>query len=324
MKKLTLLFCLAANFSLAADVIPSAPSKYFDDRVGIIDQENASKFNEQLAKIERETTNQFVITVLPLNTSSTMEDYCNKIAKSWKVGQKDKNNGAIFFWFPKERKMRFEVGYGLESVLPDTLTKRITSNYVVPEFKNKNWNGGLQKLINQVNLALTPKIEKDYIPTKEAENNSVNSIFMFLLALIIITGLVVVIGLISKHKNDEARRLQEEKFKEIDRQARLRRIKEAENKIRLKENPVKKEQKHNNISNYVPYVAPIIAAPIINPVETKPTIKPTKKKSSSYSGPERDDSYSFPSFDFGSSSSSSSDFSSGGGDFGGGGSSDSY
>jgi uncharacterized protein len=78
-----------------------------------------------------------------MQSGSSIEDYTQRVAENWRVGQKDKNNGAVLFVFIQDRKMRIEVGYGLEGVIPDALAKRIIENEIKPHFKNGDYAGGL-------------------------------------------------------------------------------------------------------------------------------------------------------------------------------------
>ena len=66
-----------------------------------------------------------------------------RVARSWQVGQKNKNNGAVLFVFVQEHKMFLQVGYGLEGVLPDALCKRIIDEQISPRFKAGDFDGGL-------------------------------------------------------------------------------------------------------------------------------------------------------------------------------------
>src|SRR5688572_23780074 len=101
--------------------------------------------NEKLLQFERETTNQvlvFIEKTLPAGTS--MEQLTNDSIRHWGVGQKGKDNGVIFFVFVDDRKMRIEVGYGLEGVLTDARSKRITSQIVKPRFQEGKLEEGIE------------------------------------------------------------------------------------------------------------------------------------------------------------------------------------
>src|SRR5213082_1651041 len=99
----------------AAEVMPPKPDRYFNDYAGVVSQEAARRFNEQLAQFERETSNQIVVAVFPkMQSDSDLADYTQRVAQSWDVGQKDKRNGAVLFVFTQDRKMYIQVGYGVE------------------------------------------------------------------------------------------------------------------------------------------------------------------------------------------------------------------
>lgn len=136
-----LLWCLAAP---AAEVMPPKPAQYFNDYAGVVPTPAARQMNERLAAFERETSSQIVVAVFPkMESPSSIEDYTVRIAKFWQVGQKDKRNGAVLFVFIQERKLRIEVGYGLEGVLPDALCKRIISDTITPRFRGGDYAAGL-------------------------------------------------------------------------------------------------------------------------------------------------------------------------------------
>ncbi|HVU38227.1 MAG TPA: TPM domain-containing protein [Opitutales bacterium] len=134
----------AALPAQAAETMPPKPDRYFNDYAGVVSPQVAEKLNGQLENFERETSNQLVVAIFPtMQTDSSLEDYTQRIAESWKVGQGDKNNGAVLFVFVKEHKMRIEVGYGLEGALPDALAKRILDDEITPQFKGGDFNGGV-------------------------------------------------------------------------------------------------------------------------------------------------------------------------------------
>ena len=85
-----------------------------------------------------------MVAVFPkMQSDSSIEDYTVRVARSWQVGQKNKNNGAVLFVFVQDHKMFLQVGYGLEGVLPDALCKRIIDEQITPRFKAGDFDGGL-------------------------------------------------------------------------------------------------------------------------------------------------------------------------------------
>lgn len=124
--------------------MPPKPAGYFNDAAGVVSRDAALRFNEQLAQFERDTSNQLVVAVFPkMETDSSIEDYTQRIAQSWGVGQQDRRNGAVLFVFVQDRKMFIQVGYGLEGVLPDVTAFDITERNIKPRFRANDYEGGL-------------------------------------------------------------------------------------------------------------------------------------------------------------------------------------
>ena len=137
-----ILFC-APNLR-AAEAIPPKPAGYFNDYANVISQDAALRFNEQLAQFERETSDQVVVAVFrKMETDSSIEDYTQRVAQSWGVGQQDRRNGAVLFVFIDDRKMFIQVGYGLEGVLPDITAFDITERHIKPKLRTQDYEGGL-------------------------------------------------------------------------------------------------------------------------------------------------------------------------------------
>lgn len=105
--------------------IPKRPSGYVYDSAHLISARAKSQLEVQLYQFEKQTSNQIVIATFPSLEDESLEDFSIRLAEAWKIGQKEKDNGIIFLIFKKERKMRIEVGYGLEGVLPDALVLQI-------------------------------------------------------------------------------------------------------------------------------------------------------------------------------------------------------
>jgi uncharacterized protein len=142
---LALALSLVPALASAAFAPPPRPERYVTDLAGVMDEARRKALNERLAQFERETSNQVLVYLdrkLPADVS--LEEFANASFRAWKVGQKDKDNGVVFFAFVDDRKMRIEVGYGLEGALPDARTKQITSGIVVPAFKKGDFAGGVE------------------------------------------------------------------------------------------------------------------------------------------------------------------------------------
>jgi len=103
----------------AAEVIPPKPEKYFNDYAHVASSATVTELNQRLEQFERDTSSQIVVAVYPkMQSDSSIEDYTVRVAQSWGIGQKGKDNGAVLFVFVQDRKMYIQVGYGLEGPCP--------------------------------------------------------------------------------------------------------------------------------------------------------------------------------------------------------------
>src|SRR5689334_22122039 len=121
---------------LLATALPPKPARYVTDNAGVLGPARADALNAKLAQFERDTSNQVLVYIdrdLPADT--TIEEMGADAIHRWGVGQKGKDNGAILFVFTNPKKLRIEVGYGLEATLTDAKSKRITSTVIKPRFK---------------------------------------------------------------------------------------------------------------------------------------------------------------------------------------------
>jgi uncharacterized protein len=138
---------LAFVLALVASItVPPKPATYVTDKTGVLDATRVHALNEKLAQFERDTSNQILVYVdRSLPTDSTMEQFANDAMHQWGVGQKGKDNGAVLFLFTGDRKMRIEVGYGLEGVLTDAKSKQITSTIIKPRLKAADYDGAVEQ-----------------------------------------------------------------------------------------------------------------------------------------------------------------------------------
>jgi uncharacterized protein len=97
---------VAARSAAAAEVIPPRPAQYFNDYAHLVSPAVATELNRQLEQFERDTSSQILVAVYPkMESDSSIEDYAVRVAQSWGVGQKGKDNGAVLFVFIQDHKM---------------------------------------------------------------------------------------------------------------------------------------------------------------------------------------------------------------------------
>jgi uncharacterized protein len=125
-----------------------------------LNQNQKQKLDFLLQDFEKKTSSQIFVGIfdkIPANDS--LEGYVNELFTRWNPGKKDRDNGALLAIFVKDRKLRIEVGYGLEPKLTDAASKLIIQNDIVPAFKQGNYFSGIQAGLHSIVL----KLNKDYI-----------------------------------------------------------------------------------------------------------------------------------------------------------------
>jgi uncharacterized protein len=120
-----------------------SPRGFVTDAAGIIDQGTRERLEGLLSSFESQTGIEVAVVTVPSLDGRTIEDYSVDLFQKWGIGKKGKDNGALFIVAPEEKKMRIEVGYGLEGAINDALAGRILDEAVVPRFKEGNMSDGI-------------------------------------------------------------------------------------------------------------------------------------------------------------------------------------
>jgi len=138
------LLCLSAVVASSEIPIPQRPLNHVVDLAGIINPDVESNLNQYLLELEQKTTAQMVILTIKSLESESLEDFSLTVAHDrWKLGQKGKDNGVLLLVSLDDRKYRFEVGYGLEGALPDSLAGSIGRDFMVPYFRKGDYSTGI-------------------------------------------------------------------------------------------------------------------------------------------------------------------------------------
>ncbi len=120
------------------------------DEAGLLSAGDRASLTTSLADLEARTMDQLVIVTLKSLQGTTIEDYGYQLGRQWGIGQKVKDNGVLLIVAPTERKVRIEVGYGLEGTLTDAMTKVIIENAILPSFKAGDFAGGIKNGTGQI------------------------------------------------------------------------------------------------------------------------------------------------------------------------------
>ncbi|MEG3163185.1 TPM domain-containing protein [Sphingomonas sp. PB2P19] len=144
---------LVAAFSAASPASAQTFPKFTGfvvDTANVIPADQEAALTTRLDNLQKATGNQLVVATIPSLEGYPIEDYGYRLLRSWGVGLKDVNNGAILIVAPNERKVRIEVGYGLEPVLTDAFSSVIINQQILPRFKAGDMPGGIVAGANAV------------------------------------------------------------------------------------------------------------------------------------------------------------------------------
>jgi uncharacterized protein len=136
------LICIVGVPQLFALEVPPLKGRV-NDFAGMLSSYTERQLDGILRDLEKTDSTQIVVSVIPSLEGEVLEEFSIKLAEQWKIGQKGLDNGAILLVAKKERKIRIEVGYGLEGSLTDLMAGRIIRNVIVPQFKAGNFDQGI-------------------------------------------------------------------------------------------------------------------------------------------------------------------------------------
>jgi uncharacterized protein len=125
------------------------------DQANVIPAETRQAIEPKLVDLEAKSGIQLVVATVTSLDGQEVEPYANALFRSWKLGEKPKNNGVLLLVAPNERRVRIEVGYGLEGTLTDALTKVIITNAITPRFKAGDFAGGIARGVDDIIAVLT-------------------------------------------------------------------------------------------------------------------------------------------------------------------------
>ena len=145
---LLLIFNLIVNKSSA--LVKQSTEFYVNDTANIIDQSTEEYIININKKLYEQTGAQIVVVTVNNLEGMSIEDYAVELFRQYGIGDKEKNNGVLFLTALEERKVRIEVGYGLEGAITDGEAGRIISHQITPYFKNDDWNNGVNNGFNAI------------------------------------------------------------------------------------------------------------------------------------------------------------------------------
>ncbi|HEV8474966.1 MAG TPA: TPM domain-containing protein [Methylomirabilota bacterium] len=121
-----------------------------NDYAGLLSAADRQRLEAKLAERERATGTQMVVAIFPSLDGGSVEDVSIRLAQQWRIGAKGLDNGVILVVFAKDRKMRLEVGYGLEPVITDAVAGAIIRDVIAPRFREQRYADGLAAAVDDV------------------------------------------------------------------------------------------------------------------------------------------------------------------------------
>ena len=144
---LVLLFLLSL-LAWALDVPPL--KSRVTDLTGTLNAQQRASLEQTLAEFEARKGAQLAVLIVPTTQPETVEQYAVRVEEAWKLGRKGVDDSVLLVVAKDDRKLKFEIGYGLEGVLPDAIAKRIIENDIVPRFREGDFYGGIRAGMDRV------------------------------------------------------------------------------------------------------------------------------------------------------------------------------
>ena len=168
------------------------------DQANVISAETRSALEPKLVDLEAKSGIQLVVATVNSLEGQEIEPYANELFRNWQLGQKAKNNGVLLLVAPNEKRVRIEVGYGLEGTLTDALSKVIITNAIAPRFKTGDFSGGISRGVDDIITVLTTDAsEWEKRPSLRLDSHAAPASDPFNWVLALIVGVVIILLIVS-------------------------------------------------------------------------------------------------------------------------------
>lgn len=158
---------------------------YVTDQTGTLSSSEISSLETKLSNFDKETSNQVVVYMMSTLGGESLEETSYEIAEKNGIGQKSKNNGVLLFIVKDDRKLRIEVGYGLEGALPDALSGQIIRKEITPNFKQGKYYEGIDAGVNAIMSATKGEYTQDKKESQKENDFGVGCCGVPILVLVI-------------------------------------------------------------------------------------------------------------------------------------------
>lgn len=194
---MVLIFLFLVVQGAAANTNYPQPHEYINDYAEVIDPATETVLNNKLGDFEKRTSNQVGVLTVKTTGDESIEEYSIHVFDQWKFGTEKEDNGAIIVFAIEDRKMRIEVGQGLEGDLTDIESKHILDDTVRPELRAGNYNAGVTNAVSGVMLAIDPSASEAAVASASATlTGNGDGLFAGIVIAVLIIIFVIVILLV--------------------------------------------------------------------------------------------------------------------------------
>lgn len=186
---LTTLVCAGFFAFVLAYTSPGAPTGFVNDFANIIDDDTQAKLETQLSAYKQSSNHEVVVVTVQSLGGDYIENYAVKLFEEWGIGDKEKDNGILFLIASEDKKVRIEVGYGLEGALVDSEANQIIQSYIIPPFKENNYSLGIANGVEQIIKATEGEIID--VPNKGQSVNWEEIIFFIIFGVIFAINVLI-------------------------------------------------------------------------------------------------------------------------------------
>ncbi len=190
---LAVLVLLAAAPARAAFEVPPPPPRFLHDGAGLLSPEERRRIEDRLVRLDRERGLQVGVAILPSLEGEPLEEATMRIAEAWKPGHEGRDDGVLLAVFAKDRRMRIEVGYGLEGAIPDITAGRILREQVAPEFRAGRYAEGILHAIDAIAAAAAGETLPPPARPPRRGGGDANTVFVLLVTLFQLLFAVVMV-----------------------------------------------------------------------------------------------------------------------------------
>jgi uncharacterized protein len=146
--------------AMAADAVVPKLTRHVTDLTGTLTPEQVTQLDGRLVELEKTKGSQVVVVMVPTTQPDDLEGYSLKVAETNKVGREGPDDGVLLLLAKNDRRVRIEVGYGLEGALPDAIASRIIREYMAPKLRANDYYGGISEALN----AITQIVQGEALP----------------------------------------------------------------------------------------------------------------------------------------------------------------